>query len=380
MFLKVVLFTWVASVASSAFAIYFPLPAGHCEAFMGNAGGAMESSPGNALYNPAGLGFRSTNKLSLSVSGTALTSHQMKNSSSDLSPSDYSVRPLLASGIYPTEWGTGAVFVASPMMLSLDGLLNTQGGSYNSSTLTSLDSQLLKVGAAFGAAINDSISWGISSGLQLGDSRTHSYNKVSTGGNLYATIFTETENKNKGLFILPGIQIKPVANWTLGLSAQFIPVMLESKAVDYTAVHYVATPNTVNEETVSYEPVKQSPYYLRLANGFNLLAGNDVFVDVTYTSESSLRDAEGVVENEESFVVYSVGWRNKSFESWQPMAGYSHTSINNSTNHLTSAGVAIVRGRSELILGGYYMASVPNEDNVFEYSSYGFMFSSNVAY
>ncbi|WP_232468985.1 hypothetical protein [Bdellovibrio bacteriovorus] len=304
----------------------------------------------------------------------------MKNSSSDLSPSDYSVRPLLASGIYPMEWGTGAVFVASPMMLSLDGLLNTQGGSYNSSTLTSLDSQLLKVGAAFGAAINDSISWGISSGLQLGDSRTHSYNKVSTGGNLYATIFTETENKNKGLFILPGIQIKPVANWTLGLSAQFIPVMLESKAVDYTAVHYVATPNTVNEETVSYEPVKQSPYYLRLANGFNLLAGNDVFVDVTYTSESSLRDAEGVVENEESFVVYSVGWRNKSFESWQPMAGYSHTSINNSTNHLTSAGVAIVRGRSELILGGYYMASVPNEDNVFEYSSYGFMFSSNVAY
>lgn len=380
MFLKVVLFTWVFSVASSAFAIYFPLPAGHREAFMGNAGGAMESSPGNALYNPAGLGFRSTNKLSLSVSGTALTSHQMKNSSSDLSPSDYSVRPLLASGIYPTEWGTGAVFVASPMMLSLDGLLNTQGGSYNSSTLTSLDSQLLKVGAAFGAAINDSISWGISSGLQLGDSRTHSYNKVSTGGNLYATIFTETENKNKGLFILPGIQIKPVANWTLGLSAQFIPVMLESKAVDYTAVHYVATPNTVNEETVSYEPVKQSPYYLRLANGFNLLAGNDVFVDVTYTSESSLRDAEGVVENEESFVVYSVGWRNKSFESWQPMAGYSHTSINNSTNHLTSAGVAIVRGRSELILGGYYMASVPNEDNVFEYSSYGFMFSSNVAY
>ncbi len=380
MFLKVVLFTWVASVASSAFAIYFPLPAGHREAFMGNAGGAMESSPGNALYNPAGLGFRSTNKLSLSVSGTALTSHQMKNSSSDLSPSDYSVRPLLASGIYPTEWGTGAVFVASPMMLSLDGLLNTQGGSYNSSTLTSLDSQLLKVGAAFGAAINDSISWGISSGLQLGDSRTHSYNKVSTGGNLYATIFTETENKNKGLFILPGIQIKPVANWTLGLSAQFIPVMLESKAVDYTAVHYVATPNTVNEETVSYEPVKQSPYYLRLANGFNLLAGNDVFVDVTYTSESSLRDAEGVVENEESFVVYSVGWRNKSFESWQPMAGYSHTSINNSTNHLTSAGVAIVRGRSELILGGYYMASVPNEENVFEYSSYGFMFSSNVAY
>ncbi|MGE9745707.1 hypothetical protein [Bdellovibrio bacteriovorus] len=380
MFLKVVLFTGFLSVASSAFAIYFPLPAGHRESFMGNAGGAMESSPGSALYNPAGLGFRSTNKLSLSVSGTALTSHQMKNNSSDLSPSDYSVRPLLASGIYPTEWGTGAVFVASPMMLSLGGLMNTQGGSYNTSSLTSLDSQLLKVGAAFGAAVNDSLSWGISAGLQLGDSRTHSYNKISTGGNLYATMFTETENKNKGLFVLPGIQIKPVANWTVGFSAQFMPVMLESKAVEYTAVHYVATPNTVNEEAVSYEPVKQSPYYLRLANGFNLLAGNDLFVDVTYTSESSLRDADGVVENEESFVVYSVGWRNKSFESWQPMAGYSHTSINNSTNHLTSAGVAIVRGRSELILGGYYMASVPKGDDAFEYSSYGFMFSSNVAY
>ncbi|WP_374034190.1 hypothetical protein ACES2I_16775 [Bdellovibrio bacteriovorus] len=380
MFLKVVLFTWVASVASSAFAIYFPLPAGHREAFMGNTGGAMEASPGNALYNPAGLGFRSTNKLSLSVSGTALTSHQMKSNSSDLSPSDYSVRPLLASGIYPTEWGTGAVFVASPMMLSLDGLMNTQGGSYNSSTLTSLDSQLLKVGAAFGAAISDSLSWGVSAGLQVGDSRTHSYNKVSTGGSLYATIFTETESKMKGVFVLPGIQIKPAANWTLGLSAQFIPVMLESKAVDYTAVHAVATPNTVNEETVSYEPVKQSPYYLRFANGFNLLAGNDLFVDVTYTSESSMRDADGVVEDEKSFVVYSVGWRNKSFESWQPMAGYSQSSTDNSTNHMTSAGVAMVRGRSELILGGYYMASVPNDDNVFEYSSYGFMFSSNVAY
>nr|BFD68614.1 hypothetical protein HAGR004_36360 [Bdellovibrio sp. HAGR004] len=371
----------VTVFSSVSYAIYFPLPAGHREAFMGNAGGAMEASPGNALYNPAGLGFRATNKLSLSVSGTALTQHEMKSGKSDLSPGDYSVRPLMASGIYPTSWGTGAVFVASPMMLSLNGLLSAPSGAYDVSSLTSLDSQVLKVGAAFGSSRSESFAWGISSGLQLGNSRSHSYTKLRTGGNLYATMFTETESRIKGVFVLPGLQFKPVAQWTLGLSAQFMPVLLESTAVDYTAVHAVATPNTVNEETVSYQPVGDSPYYVRLANGFNLLAGNDVFIDVTYTSESTTKDADGQVESDEAFFVYSVGWRNKSFESWQPMAGYSHSATGNVTNHLSSAGVAFVRGRSELILGGYYMTSVPKEaNNTLDYSSYGFMFSSNVAY
>ena len=377
-FLSAVLVTVFSSVS---YAIYFPLPAGHREAFMGNAGGAMEASPGNALYNPAGLGFRSTNKLSLSVSGTALTSHEMKGDKTDLSPSDYSVRPLMAAGIYPTAWGTAAVFVASPMMLSLGGFMDTRTGIYDASSLTSMESQLLKVGAAFGSSRSDSFSWGISSGLQLGNSRTHTYSKIRTGGNLYATVFNETENKMKGVFILPGLQVKPTASWTVGFSAQFMPVMLESKGVDYTAVHYVSTPNTVNEETVFFEPVKESPYYLRFANGFNLVGGNDLFVDVMYTSESSLRDSDGKVEKDEAFFVYSVGWRNKSFESWQPMAGYSHTALDSTTNHLSTAGVAFVRGRSELILGGYYMTSIPKEANsTLDYSSYGFMFSSNVAY
>ena len=361
--LSVVLVTVFSSVSN---AIYFPLPAGHREAFMGNAGGAMEASPGNALYNPAGLGFRSTNKLSLSVSGTALTSHEMKSDRSDLSPSDYSVRPLMAAGLYPTAWGTAAVFVASPMMLSLGGVM---------------DSQLLKVGAAFGASSSDSFSWGISSGLQLGNSRSHTYSKIRMGGNLYASLFAETEAKMKGVFVLPGVQVKPTANWTVGFSAQFIPVMLESKSVEHTAIHYSATPNTVNEETASFSPIQESPYYLRLANGFNLIAGNDLFFDVMYASESSMKDADGQVEKEDSSFIYSVGWRNKSFESWQPMAGYSHTALKDTTNHLSSVGVAFVRGRSELILGGYYMASLPKEtNNTFEYSSYGFMFSSNVAY
>ncbi|WP_374000773.1 hypothetical protein [Bdellovibrio bacteriovorus] len=376
--LSAVLVTVLSSVSH---AIYFPLPAGHREAFMGNAGGAMEASPGNALYNPAGLGFRSTNKLSLSVSGTALTNHEMRSGSNDLSPGDYSVRPLMASGIYPTSWGTAAVFVASPMMLSLSGAVNTQVGVYENAALTSLDSQVLKVGAAFGSSRSESFAWGISSGLQVGNSRSHSYNKLRTGGNLYATMFTETENKLKGIFVLPGLQVKPTANWTLGASAQFMPVMLESKAVDYSAIHYVATPTTVNEETVSYQPVGDSPYYLRIANGFNLIAGNDLFVDVTYTSESSMKDADGKVEKEDGFFIYSVGWRNKSFETWQPMAGYSHSALANSSNHLSSAGIAFVSGRSELILGGYYMTSVPKEANgPLDYSSYGFMFSSNVAY
>ncbi|UXR64141.1 hypothetical protein EZJ49_13830 [Bdellovibrio bacteriovorus] len=376
------LFAVLVTVFSSvSHAIYFPLPAGHREAFMGNVGGAMEASPGNALYNPAGLGFRSTNKLSLSVSGTALTSHEMKSEKSDLSPSDYSVRPLMAAGIYPTSMGTVAVFVASPMMLSLGGFVDTQDGVYSTSSLSSMDSQLLKVGAAFGSSHGDSFSWGISSGVQLGNSKTHTYSKVRTGGNLYASVFAETESKMKGVFVLPGVQVKPMANWTVGFSAQFIPVMLESKSVEYTAVHYAATPNTVNEETDSFTPVNESPYYLRFANGFNLMAGNDVFVDVTYSSESSMNDSDGKVETDEAFFMYSIGWRNKSFESWQPMAGYNYSALESATNHLSSAGVAFVRGRSELILGGYYMASVPKEANSrFEYSSYGFMFSSNVAY
>ena len=60
-----------------------------------------------------------------------------------------------------------------------------------------------KVGAAFGSSRSENFAWGISSGLQLGNSRSHSYTKLRTGGNLYATMFTETESRIKGVFVLP---------------------------------------------------------------------------------------------------------------------------------------------------------------------------------
>lgn len=157
----------------SAEAVYYPLPAGHRESFMANAGSAMKSSPGNVLYNAAGLGFRDTDKMSLSVSGTALGNQNFSSAQFDTEPEEMTIRPLMAAGIYPTQVGTAAVFVANPINISLIGGTVTNSGGVDITTLLQSKSEVVKIGAGFGALLGQRWSWGVTGGLILESTQHH---------------------------------------------------------------------------------------------------------------------------------------------------------------------------------------------------------------
>lgn len=367
---------------SFSHAVYFPLPAGHREAFMANVGGAMESSPGNVLFNPAGLGFRGVDRLNLSVSGTAIAVQELTVPGYDMNPQDLSLRPLMATGIYGTEFGTAAVFVASPMAMDIIGSMNSTVGGYDVSQFYSSSSQVIKMGGAFSSRWTEDMAWGIAGGLQFGNLNSHGYSKIKLGSNLYSTIFSEGEEKRKALFLTPGIMIRPFDFWTVGFSAQVMPVFLESKGVEFTSTHAAATPTTVEENTYSYDPNGTSSIYLRLGQAFKLMGRNTMYLDITHSTASSTKSYDGDENKTSAYTTYALGWRNTSLEGWQPLLGYSYTSHEEQEMHLSTGGVSIIRGKSELILGAYYMASISSAESVAgpEYINYGIMFSSNVAY
>lgn len=117
--MQLIVIFFILLVSSASFAVDYGFPIGHREAFLANAGGAMAESPGNILLNPAGLGFRQNKESSLTVSGNAIARQEFSVSQYAVDPEEMSIRPLLAAGVYPTSYGTMAVFIANPQSFKI---------------------------------------------------------------------------------------------------------------------------------------------------------------------------------------------------------------------------------------------------------------------
>lgn len=367
--------------SASADAVYYPLPAGHRESFMANAGSAMKSSPGNPLYNAAGLGFRDTDKMSLSVSGTALGNQTFSGSQFDTEPEEMTIRPLMAAGIYPTRFGTAALFVANPINVSLIGGTASTSAGVDITTLLQSKSEVIKIGAGFGAPLGERWAWGLSGGLILDSTQHHSYSKWTQGGAFAATTFIEGSTKQRVVFLAPALMGQVTDHWTVALSMQALPLSLESTGREFVSTQRSDAPTTITQDSRRYDPHVEEPMTFNLGQSFALIGGNMFYLDVAYLTESKSRDSDGTIEDYDSYWSAAVGWRNTSMDSFEPLMGYARTELASGVNHLVSGGILLTRGRSELILGAYYMKNEPkDETNGMKFTTYGVMFSSNVAY
>ncbi|WP_374029314.1 hypothetical protein [Bdellovibrio bacteriovorus] len=368
-------------VGTSAVAVDYPLPAGHREAFMANTGAAMVASPGNVLFNPAGLGFRDTDKLSLSVSGNAISSQKFDIPYQKIVPQEMTIRPTLAASIYPTTFGTGAFFVANPLAFQIiaSSSQSLSGGYFLNST-QKVRQDAIVIGGSFGSSLGERFAWGVSGGVQTGTDESTHYFTLTQGGAYASTQFAQRDEKKTAIIVIPGIMAKVTEAWTVGLSMKLLPFFIESTATEFSSKLESTSPTTIQETVTTYDPQAEASMAVRLGQNFSLIGGNRVNLDVVYNSQSKTRNADGTIDTSAEDWFYAFGWRNTSPEGWEPLFGYARGESEPATSDLITAGVSITKRRNEIIVGAFHMGTTPKSENGSKFSSYGIMFSSNVAF
>ena len=364
--------------AEGAFAVISPFPVGHLESFMANTGAALEDSPGNVIYNPAGLGFREAKELNISVSGNALGQQHFQLEGLEQQSNDLKLRPLLTAGIYPIADGMGAVFVANPISFKIFQGTQSESGAAQAKANVTVDTDNIAAGVSYARNLNSSFSWGVSTGVTFSSTETYAYSSYQTSS-IAATEYQESHTKNSIIFLMPGIMWKITPDWTVGASMNFTPVTLNDEASRVDSVTNSATPTQISQTTVKYKThSKEDPDVLL---GTQVRLGlHRLFTDVAYNGVESAQNENGVNTTSSAFWSYSVGWKYDRAGQFQPMAGLGYADRVISTDYIATAGCSILNRANELILGLYYTKSDSRSSTDSSYDSVGVMFSSSLNY
>lgn len=377
--MKLLLISFLLLAGECTWAAAFILPVGHKEAFMASTGIAYEDSPGNPIYNPAGIGFRKSKDLSLTVSATALEKQRFElsgNFSDDSTGSDLNIRPMLAAGIYPLWDGQAAVFVANPAVVQI-----AQSQSENTdraSVRFSMNSDNIQGGVAYAALLNPDLSVGLALGIEYNTQKVYTYASQFDGA-VAKTQYQQVRSKQVVLYLMPAVMWKATDWWTLGFTVQSAPVHIDSNADSFSSTTDSSNPTQIATQKNNFDPAGREPVEVSLGQQFKFLAQH-IYLDLIYATASTGKDAAGSTLEQNDGWGASLGWRTEQFERLQPMAGVSYGKLPGSENYLYTAGVSIPTRQSELVLGGYYQKNVALESGSSPFESIGILFSTSVDY
>ncbi|MBO9667510.1 MAG: hypothetical protein J7501_11945 [Bdellovibrio sp.] len=345
---------------------------------MANTGIALPGSPGNVIYNPAGMAFAAIAELNLTVSGNAL--EQQRFELDDLreeNNSNISIRPMMAASAFPLWNGYASLFVANPTSLKIVQGQNTVAGGTTTRTTFRLESNAILFGASYASLINQSLGWGLTAGLTYTTQDYHSYTAFTTAG-AAATAFRDNRTKVTQFHIDPGVMWKALPNWTLGFSVIYLPFSFNSDGNEFTSSTNSSSPTTVTQNNVDFDPDNSQEYVVNL--GQEAVFGNQhILFDISYGSSATENSAQGKNTNPEHWT-YSAGWKSASNSKWQPIAGFAYTDYRRSENYLATAGIMLQQRKNELGIGGYYQKNNSKDPNSSPFEGFGVMFSSNVEY
>jgi len=167
-FLAVLLLLIGARGARADFANPNLIPFGEEEAFLGNAGIALDESTGATYYNPGALGFMRNKKIS--VYGNAyMADHTFVQTAAEvnglgipLNSHTFSTVPLSSVTIFGNERNTYAFSIHVPYTASFDFQMPLQSDSTNVTLIGNSASSSLWIGPSMGRQVSSSFGWGLS--------------------------------------------------------------------------------------------------------------------------------------------------------------------------------------------------------------------------
>ncbi len=357
----------------------FGYPTGHTEAMMAGAGIALPASPGNSLFNPAGLGFLNTNKLSVTVSGNALEQQRVEFSGLNTSGSSTNLRPTLANTIFPVGNNYASFFVAAPIISKIVQPSNfSLGGTYDVNSHLSMNVNALVGGISYSGLFNPDLAWGIVLGGLYINQEVNSYYVIKNSTSL-TTQFTQSYTKYTQAAIFPGLLWKATDWYNLGITVSVATPSMLGSSEYYNSQTTSSTPTTPIETTRSYDPSVTSYYDVGLGQLFKI-QNHSILLDVNYESpqEQKNQDNETIKGNDKWN--YAIGWRGPKNQRWMPLAGFSYSNNQNTETLLYTLGCSISQRENEVVLGAYFQKDNAQEKGASAQETIGLVFSSQVFY
>ncbi|WP_413288185.1 hypothetical protein [Bdellovibrio sp. HCB337] len=359
------------SVLPSEASIYSG-PIGEQEAYLGNAGAALEDSVGNLLLNPAGLAFTQKTAPSASMSGNTLGFETTRSPGFYKSSTSFTSRTLLAAGVFPTEaWdGYFAMFYSEPINDSNIGITNSGTFELNSSTTAG--------GVAAGYRHSDTLGFGLSGSISFQIVDTYLTRTQSSPG--FSSLSYEREQiKNYSLLLTPGVLWRPISWWKLGVSLNWRPFSLEQEGLAYRTSQSSAGAD-LSETARPFNPDIKNTYDATLGQSFALSENYLLLLDMTYRPEFSYSNDTGERWTEDSFKSLSVGLKIHANFLVDLLGGYSRSESDFGSANLVTLGFAINRQNNSLLLGLYYKDNTLKGDFKGQSSSGGLSYAANISY
>lgn len=377
---KIIIIAISLFLPTLATAAIYSGPIGEQEAYLANAGAALEGSSGGLILNPAGLSFTKREAPSVSVSGNTMGFEQTRSPGFYKSSTSFSTRTLLAAGVFPTwEWdGYFAFFYSEPIDETSISRSVTNDGITNTANNFEINSNTTTGGIAVGVRPWENLGFGISGsvGFHIRDS----YRTIAqSSGALTSLTYEREQIKNYYVLLTPGLLWRVEPWWNLGFSVNWRPFSLQQQGLLYRANQSSAGMD-LSETGIPFEPDIKNNWDVTLGQSFMLSEKYLLLLDLSYSPEISYKNEGGERLTDESFKSVSLAMKVHRNSLIDLLGGYSRTESYHSKSNLVTFGFAVNRANSSLLLGLYYKDNTIQGDRTGQMSSGGFTYSGTVSY
>jgi hypothetical protein len=370
-FLRFAFFIIFLSIAFSAHAYILQNPVGHLESLLGNAGVGLPDSPGNALFNSAGLAFYADKNPNLSMSGSVINSQDSASKLYDQSYNSLTSRTLLGAGSYPVEKDyRAAAFYSFPQSSQFYGYADqTEAGARNRiAEVLTTESALGAI--ALAGLISTNTAWGFSIGVTWDEKESQKSVLSETTGQSSLTA-AHFMNQSSFVTITPGFMWKVTPEYSLGLTATVSPFLLFSNGSSYTAKQ--ESGSTTGEDIFDrFTPEAHGQRGAALGQSLILNKWKLLF-DINYIQYDQILAEQAWQE------AFGVSYHLASRGSM--LGGLNYLETNSYSQYTVSGGAQVMYNNYDFVIGlNFQHVESRTQDIVLGGNTIGFLFSSAVTY
>jgi hypothetical protein len=352
----------------------FLSPVGHREAFLGNAGVALASSPGSVLYNPAGIAF--TDAPAISLSGSAVTYQEFSEHDFARTTGVLKSQSLLTSAIFSgNEDIRVAIFYAFPGNIEDYGRTVTTDATAQTIKNYEMERQLALGGIAYAGLINSQLAWGAGFNIAFRELNGLLIQEVITSGT--GELFTEKTREQLVSFVLtPGFIWKVNPSYDVGVNFQWKVADLYATGDFFRSTMATGDPRPM-EVSQGYTPYSDDLLGVTVGQVF-FWGTQRWLLDISYAPSSGVRleQKDDVAELKN----ISVGWEMPIKSNVDILAGVSYSDLSDLHFVFLTGGLAFQQRSFDGNIGIFLKAVQSEISGQADSTTIGFLYSSSIEY
>ncbi|QDK37449.1 hypothetical protein DOE51_07555 [Bdellovibrio sp. NC01] len=340
---------------------------------MGNAGIAHPASPGNPLFNAAGLAYFTDDLPNISVSGTLISSSDASSNAFDKSNNSLTSQSVLSVASFPIGYGIRiAPFYSYPQNSEFYGYSdNTTSGTRERQFENVSLKQALGGLSYSGFFIPDVLAWGFSVGVTWNETDIHT-SQLQEGAGSSRLTSTYDQKQRSQIELMPGLLWKATDELYLGMAVHLTPLEVFSTGTTFQQGQNSGSP-TGEQDTRRYSPNLDKLIGVSLGQSF-------ITNRFTFSTDLSYFEHEPLFN--QSAWQAALGLKMPVINPVHLLSGFNYFRTRDYAQYILDGGLVVKRNTYEFLFGVTYKRIDSTNEAGFNLDSdaLGFLFSSTISY